>query len=81
MEYLLSVGLSFATASWGLKELIKTDADFANPQTKKRWMLCWNENKRAAKQIPARSLVLYRIKLCSQQIVLVGAIGQSPLQD
>ena len=24
---------------------------------------------------------LYQIKLCSQQIVLVGAIGQSPLQD
>ncbi len=42
MEYLLSVGLSFATASWGLKELIKTDADYANPETKKRWMLCWD---------------------------------------
>ncbi|MGK7897118.1 MAG: MerR family transcriptional regulator, partial [Xenococcus sp. (in: cyanobacteria)] len=50
MEYLLSVGLSFATASWGLKELIKTDADYANSETKKRWMLCW-ENKQ-------RSLVL-----------------------
>lgn len=47
MEYLLSVGLSFATASWGLKELIKTDADFANPETKKRWMLCWDEKKRS----------------------------------
>ncbi len=47
MEYLLSVGLSFATASWGLKELVKTDADYANPETKKRWMLCWNQKKRS----------------------------------
>ena len=42
MEYLLSVGLSFATASWGLKELIKADTDYAHPETKKRWMLCWD---------------------------------------
>ena len=47
MEYLLSVGLSFATASWGLKELIKTDADYANPETKKRWMLWWDQKKRS----------------------------------
>ncbi len=45
MEYLLSVGLSFAIASWGLKELIKTDVDYANPETNKRWMLCWDEKK------------------------------------
>lgn len=47
MEYLLSVGLSFAIASWGLKELIKTDADYANPETKKRWMLWWEQKKRS----------------------------------
>ena len=42
MEYLLSVGLSFATASWGLKTLIKADTDYANPKTKKSWMLRWD---------------------------------------
>lgn len=47
MEYLLSVSLSFATASWGLKELIKIDPDYANPETKNRWMLCWDEKKRS----------------------------------
>ena len=47
MEYLLSVGLSFATASWGLKELIKTDTDYANPETQKQWMLCWDNKKRS----------------------------------
>ena len=46
MEYLLSVGLSFAIASWGLKELIKSDPDYANPETEKRWMLCWDDKKR-----------------------------------
>ena len=46
MEYLLSVGLSFATASWGLKELIKIDADYANPETKGRWMLRWDLDMR-----------------------------------
>ena len=39
VEYLLSVGLSFATASWALKILIKADTDYANPETKRRWML------------------------------------------
>ncbi len=39
---LLSVGLSFATASWGLKILIRTDTDYANPETKRRWMLRWD---------------------------------------
>ncbi|MDJ0532075.1 MAG: MerR family transcriptional regulator [Xenococcaceae cyanobacterium MO_207.B15] len=58
MEYLLSVGLSFSEASRGLKELIKIDTDYANRETKKRWMLCWDEKKRAAKQIPAGSLLL-----------------------
>ena len=47
MEYLLSVGLSFSEASRGLKELIKIDADYANRETKKRWMLCWDEKKRS----------------------------------
>lgn len=47
MEYLLSAGLSFATASWALKELIKTDPDYANPETKMRWMLWWDEKKRS----------------------------------
>ena len=46
MEYLLSVGLSFATASWGLKILIKTDTDYANPETKRRWMLRWDIDMR-----------------------------------
>jgi len=47
MEYLLSVGLSFAIASWGLKELIKSDPDYANPESEKRWMLFWDEKKRS----------------------------------
>ena len=47
MEYLLSVGLSFSEASRGLKELIKIDTDYANRETKKRWMLCWDEKKRS----------------------------------
>ena len=47
MEYLLSVGLSFAIASWGLKELIKSDPDYANPESQKRWMLCWDDKKRS----------------------------------
>lgn len=42
MEYLLSVGLSFATASWALKILIKADTDYANLETKRRWMLRWD---------------------------------------
>ncbi|MGF1489436.1 MAG: MerR family transcriptional regulator [Prochloraceae cyanobacterium] len=46
MEYLLSVGLSFAIASWGLKELIKSDPDYADPESQKRWMLCWDDKKR-----------------------------------
>ncbi len=46
MEYLLSVGLSFATASWGLKILIRTDTDYANPKTKRRWMLRWDLDTR-----------------------------------
>ena len=58
MEYLLSVGLSFAIASWGLKELIKTDADYANPETKKRWMLWWDEKQRSRKGSATASLVL-----------------------
>ena len=47
MEYLLSVGLSFSEASRGLKELINTDSDYANPKSKKRWMLCWDKKKRS----------------------------------
>ena len=50
MEYLLSVGLSFATAAWGLKTLVKADNDYANSKTQKRWMLRWD--------IDMRSLVL-----------------------
>ena len=42
VEYLLSVGLSFATASWALKILIKADTDYANRETKRRWMLRWD---------------------------------------
>ena len=47
MEYLLSVGLSFATASWALKQLVESDSDYANPETEKRWMLWWDDKKRA----------------------------------
>lgn len=47
MEYLLSVGLSFSEASRGLKDLVEADFDYANPKSKKRWMLRWNEQKRS----------------------------------
>lgn len=47
MEYLLSVGLSFGEASRGLKELVEMDVLYADRQSQKRWMLCWNEKKRS----------------------------------
>ncbi|MEL6438480.1 MAG: MerR family transcriptional regulator [Cyanobacteria bacterium J06621_8] len=47
MEYLLSVGLSFSEAGRGLKELVKADVLYADPKSKKRWMLCWDEKKRS----------------------------------
>ena len=47
MEYLLSVGLSFSEASRGLKEVVKADFHYADRQSKKRWMLCWDEKKRS----------------------------------
>ena len=47
MEYLLSVGLSFGEASKGLKALINADSDYANPQSKKRWMLSWDLDMRS----------------------------------
>ena len=47
MEYLLSAGLSFSEASRGLKEIVNTDFHYANPESGKNWMLCWNEKKRS----------------------------------
>lgn len=47
MEYLLSVGLSFSEASRGLKELVKADLHYADPTSKKRWILYWDEKKRS----------------------------------
>ena len=47
MEYLLSVGLSFGEASRGLKELVKADFQYAERESNKRWMFCWNEKKRS----------------------------------
>jgi hypothetical protein len=47
MEYLLSVGLSFATASWGLKQLVMVEPDYAEPSGKRRWMLCWDWEKKS----------------------------------
>ncbi len=47
MEYLLSVGLSFSEASRGLKEIVEVDVLYADPRSKKRWMLCWDEKKRS----------------------------------
>ncbi len=47
MEYLLSVGLSFSEATRGLKEVVETDLGYADRNSKKQWMLCWNENKRS----------------------------------
>ena len=32
--------------SWGLKQLIKTDPDYANPETKNQWMLWWEQKKK-----------------------------------
>jgi DNA-binding transcriptional MerR regulator len=58
MEYLLSVGLSFSEASRGLKEVIKADFHYADPRSKKRWMLCWDEKKRSGKASATASLVL-----------------------
>jgi DNA-binding transcriptional MerR regulator len=58
MEYLLSVGLSFSEASRGLKELVKADFHYADPQSKKRWMLCWEEKKPSRKASATASLVL-----------------------
>ena len=47
MEYLLSIGLSFAEASRGLKELVEADLHYADRNSRKRWMLCWNDKKRS----------------------------------
>ena len=47
MEYLLSVGLSFSEASRGLKELVKADSLYADRESKKGWMFCWDKKKRS----------------------------------
>ena len=47
MEYLLSVGLSFSEASRGLKEVVEADFNYADRQSKKRWMLFWDKTKRS----------------------------------
>jgi hypothetical protein len=58
MEYLLSTGLSFSEASRGLREIVKTDFHYADRNSQKRWMLCWDEKKRSAKLCRSGSLVL-----------------------
>ncbi len=47
MEYLLSTGLSFSEASRGLREIVKTDFHYADRNSQKRWMLCWDETERS----------------------------------
>jgi hypothetical protein len=47
MEYLLSTGLSFSEASIGLREIVKADFNYADLNSQKRWMLCWDETKRS----------------------------------
>jgi MerR HTH family regulatory protein len=47
MEYLLSTGLSFSEASRGLRGIIKADFHYADRNSQKRWMLCWDETKRS----------------------------------
>ena len=58
MEYLLSVGLSFSEASRGLKELVEADVLYADRQSKKRWMFCWDEETRESSTPLRGSLVL-----------------------
>jgi DNA-binding transcriptional MerR regulator len=47
MEYLLSTGLSFSEASRGLREIVKADFHYADRNSQKRWMLCWDKTKRS----------------------------------
>lgn len=47
MKYLLSVGLSFSEASRGVKELVEADSSYADRESKKRWMYCWDELTRS----------------------------------
>lgn len=47
MEYLLSVGLSFAEASRGLKELVEADSHYADLNSKKRWIFFGDKKKRS----------------------------------
>lgn len=47
MEYLLSIGLSFSEASRELREIVEADSNYADRQSKKRWMLCWDKKKRS----------------------------------
>ncbi len=58
MEYLLSVGLSFSEASRGLKEVVEADFLYADRKSKKRWMFCWDDNKRESSTPLRGSLVL-----------------------
>lgn len=46
MKYFLSVGLSFSEASRGLRELVQADINYADLQSTKRWMICWDEEVR-----------------------------------
>lgn len=47
MKYLLLVGLSFSEASRGVKELVEVDSSYADRESKKRWMYCWDELTRS----------------------------------
>jgi DNA-binding transcriptional MerR regulator len=57
MEYLLSTGLSFSEASRGLREIVKADFNYADRNSQKRWMLCWDEAKRESSTLLRGSLV------------------------
>ncbi len=41
------MGLSFGEANRGLKELVKADFQYAERESNKRWMFCWDEKKRS----------------------------------
>ncbi len=46
MEYWLSVGLNFEVSAEALRVLKENEPQFAQPQVKSRWMLCWDEQEK-----------------------------------
>ena len=46
MEYWLSVGLNFEVSAEALRVLKENEPQFAEPQVKSRWMLCWDEQEK-----------------------------------